>query len=71
MFSLCIKPEVTAWIGCAFVSAAIWILVLILSLADQEGQNLEMNAGFCFLYSKLCPKEQCVNALWGSSSAPC
>lgn len=46
IFSVCIKAKVTAWIRYAFVPAAVWILVLILSLAGQEGQNLETNAGF-------------------------
>lgn len=47
MFSVCIKAEETIWVGCAFVPVAFWMLVLILSLADQAGQDLEMITGFC------------------------
>lgn len=38
--SVCIEVEETVWVGCAFVPATVWILVLILSLADQAGQDL-------------------------------
>lgn len=56
-YVLCVhQREVTAKIGCAFVPAAIWILVLILPLAGQEGQNLETNAGFCLSVFKALSK---------------
>jgi len=73
-FSVCVQAEETVWVGCAFVPAAFWILVLILSLADQAGQDLEMSAGFCLsVFSALSKNVSfpCLNALQGPSCAPC
>lgn len=75
-FSVCIEAEETIWVGCAFVPAAFWILVLILSLADQAGQDLETSASFCLsVFSALSEKTNvsfhCLIALQGPSSVPC
>lgn len=76
MFFVCIEAEETVWVGCAFVPAAFWILVLILSLADQAGQDLETTTSFFLsvfsaLYKKSNISFPCLNALRGPSSAPC
>lgn len=73
MFFVWIEAEGTVW--SASVPVEFWILVLILSLADQAGQDLVTSINFCLsLFSALSENNisfPCLNALQGPSSVPC